>query len=203
MSSVPLHIDIKGSRAVVALWQDSKQSDMFNFTKNIIQYMCRLVVDLRHKTRRLIPCTCTFLPSLVAYIENLVTHLQLDDWELLYAAIYLQRLQPLLARTGLVQPCTPFRQCLAAMIAAHKFLHDHAYKNVYWCAVSTAAALTITNSEINKAERQILKGLHWDLKVSGEEVRSALSAAISLQRKPCLKREDATLGSGHSVTGYA
>ena len=162
--------------------------------------MCRLVVDLRHQRRWQISCTCTFLPSLVTYVEKLVIYLQLDDWELLYAAIYLQRLEPLLAR---IQPCPPFRQCLAAMIAANKFLHDHAYKNVHWCTVSKAAQFTITNSEINKAERQILKGLHWDLKVSGEEVRSALSAATSLERKPCLKREDATLGSRHGVTSYA
>ena len=162
--------------------------------------MCRLVVDLRQQR---VPCTCTFLPSLATYIRNLVIYLQLDDWELLYAAIYLQRLQPLLARIELVQPCTPFRQCLAAMIAAHKFLHDSSYKNRHWCVVSIAARFCITNSEINKVEKEILRCLRWDLKVSGEEVRCALSAAIPLEREPCLKRADATLGSKYAVTSFA
>ncbi len=162
--------------------------------------MCRLLVDLRPQKSRRIPCRRTFLSSLATYIENLVMYLQLDDWELLYAAIYLQRLEPLLPR---IQPCPPFRQCLAAMIAANKFLHDHAYKNVHWCTVSKAAQFTITNSEINKAEREILKDLHWHLKVSGKEVRSALSVATSLERTPRLKREDATLGSRQNVASYA
>eukprot|EP01135_Chromosphaera_perkinsii_P011262 Nk52_evm43s2367 gene=Nk52_evmTU43s2367 len=111
---------------------------------------------------------------------------------LLLALFYLQKLKARFPFTG--QDGCGQRFFLAALLLAGKFLHDEAYNNNAWSKITG-----IPLKSISAMELEMLKGLKFNLYVSGEDFAAHVSqikaciASVSLSPVPTSPRYDCTI----------
>lgn len=116
----------------------------------------------------------TPLPSLRAFITNLIHKSNVQTPTLMSTLIYLERLRSKLPPMSRGLACTHHRIFLACLILAAKNLNDSSPKNIHWAAYS----LGLFNGnvkEVNLMEKQLLYLLEWNLNFTQRELIDVLS----------------------------
>ncbi|KAK6456865.1 uncharacterized protein RJT20DRAFT_134169 [Scheffersomyces xylosifermentans] len=147
--------------------------------------------DMVHKivvsTLQVIPCkdtkTSTYsvnstekpLPSLMTFLTRLVRYTNVYTGTLMATLVYLNRLKTKLPKNAQGLPCTRHRILLSCLILSSKFHNDSSPKNIHWAKYTDGL---FSSKDINLMERQLLYLLNWDMKISNEEMCSALSSFL-------------------------
>lgn len=116
----------------------------------------------------------TPLPSLRAFITNLIYKSNVQTPTLMSTLIYLERLRSKLPPMSRGLACTHHRIFLACLILAAKNLNDSSPKNIHW----TAYSLGLFNGnvkEVNLMEKQLLHMLEWNINFTQRELIHVLS----------------------------
>lgn len=154
-------------------------------------------------------CSCN-PPELGSLLRFYVSKLRLEESELVYAYVYLQKLQRHAQHIKRIQRCTKHRLLMAALSVAHKVLNDNSYKTSSWVPTSKEAtgegAPSISVSQMVSTERILLKFLDWDVWVREKERKDVVETWLEClprvmqrnsprkERRP-VRREQALLGA--------
>lgn len=129
--------------------------------------------DLAHqvvvKTLQIIPCDNSDpklimeskkLPSLLKFLNRLITCLNLNNGILMFTIVYLNRLKSKLPNNCKGLPSTRHRILLSCLILSIKFNNDFSLKNHDWYRLTNSL---FNLKDINLMERQLLYLLSWNL----------------------------------------
>jgi hypothetical protein len=114
------------------------------------------------------------LPSLRAFITNLIRQSNVQTPTLMSTLIYLARLRNRLPSMARGLACTRHRIFLACLILAAKNLNDSSPKNIHWAAYSSGM-FNDNVKEVNLMEKQLLYLLNWNFNFTQEELINVLS----------------------------
>lgn len=114
------------------------------------------------------------LPTLEAFITQLVVSSNVQVPTLMSTLVYLTRLRAKLQPAARGLRCTTHRIFLASLILTAKYLNDSSPKNKHWAAYSNIDtdfySFGFSRSEVNLMERQLLMLLDWDLRITEEDL---------------------------------
>ncbi|KAL2755565.1 hypothetical protein ACRALDRAFT_2027294 [Sodiomyces alcalophilus JCM 7366] len=114
------------------------------------------------------------LPTLEAFITQLVVSSNVQVPTLMSTLVYLTRLRSKLQPAARGLRCTTHRIFLASLILTAKYLNDSSPKNKHWAAYSNIDtdfySFGFSRSEVNLMERQLLMLLNWDLRINEEDL---------------------------------
>ncbi|KAK3364878.1 hypothetical protein B0T24DRAFT_712195 [Lasiosphaeria ovina] len=123
------------------------------------------------------------LPSLREFITRLVILSNVQVRTLMSTLVYLDRVKLRLLPTDKGLRCARHRIFLASLILAAKYLNDHHPKNGHWASYSnmhtSAYSFSLTRTEVNMMEKQLLSLLDWDLRISEEDLYRELDYFLS------------------------
>lgn len=106
-------------------------------------------------------------PALTSFLSHVLQTTQLSQSVIVLSLHYIYRLKCLNPRIE-VRPGSEFRVSLVGLVLANKYLDDNTYTNRTWAEVSG-----VSLDEINKMEREFLKGLDWDLSLGSSSPNSS------------------------------
>ncbi|KAH8836213.1 hypothetical protein DCS_04645 [Drechmeria coniospora] len=117
-------------------------------------------------------------PTLHDFIGHIVKACKVTAPALLAALVYMGRLKAKLQPGHWGLRCTPYRIFLASLILADKFLYDTAFKNKQWARFTmtyyAGHTFGFDIGDINVMEREMLKLLNWDLRVTDTDLYKEL-----------------------------
>lgn len=132
---------------------------------------------------RKVPHYSNSFPTLEAFIATLVFSSKTQLLTLAGALVYLRRLRSRLPPTAKGYRCAIHQLFMSSLILAAKYLNDSSPLNKHWAYYSTmntqSGGFSISCIEINSMERQMLRLLNWDLKVSVEDLCRELDPFLS------------------------
>ncbi|KAK4190889.1 cyclin-U4-1 [Podospora australis] len=128
---------------------------------------------------RAIRCEDGSLPTLEAFITQLVVTSNVQVPTLMSTLVYLNRLKSRLQPMAKGLRCTTHRIFLAALILSAKYLNDSSPKNKHWANYSYLSThaynFGFSRTEVNLMEKQLLYLLDWDLRISEEDLYRELN----------------------------
>ncbi|KAI5296358.1 hypothetical protein KEM52_003589 [Ascosphaera acerosa] len=147
----------------------------------------QMIEHLARKTSEVIPCDDddavvadpadlyrnASLPSLQEFIYALVVRSHVHTPTLMTSLVYLARLKAALPTRSRGMRCSLHRIFLASLIVAAKNHNDSSPKNKHWArytAVKGYDDFAFSVGEINLMERQMLRLLNWDLRVTQDDL---------------------------------
>lgn len=107
------------------------------------------------------------MPTLEAFINNLVHRSNVQTATLMTSLVYLARLRARLPPLARGMACTRHRVLLACLILAAKNLNDSSPQNKHWARYSMGL---FSVAEVNLMEKQLLFLLDWDLRVQEKDL---------------------------------
>ncbi|PHH68265.1 hypothetical protein CDD82_689 [Ophiocordyceps australis] len=112
------------------------------------------------------------LPSLDAFITQLVVSSNVQVPTLMSTLVYLGRLKSKLQPMARGLRCTTHRIFLASLILAAKYLNDSSPKNKHWASYTRIAELQFGfgRTEVNLMEKQLLFLLDWELRITDQDL---------------------------------
>ncbi|KAB8336823.1 hypothetical protein FH972_021132 [Carpinus fangiana] len=113
------------------------------------------------------------MPSVEAFIINLVRESHVQVPTLMTSLVYLARLKQRLPPIAKGMRCTVHRIFLASLILAAKNLNDSSPKNKHWARythVPGYGSFSFSTTEVNLMEKQMLFLLDWDMRVNEEDL---------------------------------
>ncbi|KAJ6436430.1 PHO85 cyclin-9 [Purpureocillium lavendulum] len=114
------------------------------------------------------------LPTLEAFIAQLVIASNVQVPTLMSTIIFMARLKAKLRPTAQGLRCTPHRIFLASLIIAGKLLNDDSPTNRYWAryfSINTGKHTFGFNcTEVNLMEKQLLFLLNWKLRITEQDL---------------------------------
>ncbi|OAA59691.1 cyclin [Niveomyces insectorum RCEF 264] len=132
------------------------------------------------------------LPSLEAFITQLVVSSNVQVPTLMSTLVYLHRLKARLQPMAKGLRCTTHRIFLAALILAAKYLNDSSPKNKHWASYSVittdAYNFGFSRTEVNLMEKQLLFLLDWDLRITEDDLYRELDVFLEPIRQDIAAR---------------
>lgn len=123
------------------------------------------------------------LPSMEAFITQLVIASNVQVPTLMSSLVYLRRLKSRLQPMAKGLRCTTHRIFLASLILAAKYLNDSSPKNKHWANYSVVStkiySFGFSRTEVNLMEKQLLFLLDWDLRISEEDLYRELDTFLA------------------------
>ncbi|KAK3901754.1 hypothetical protein C8A05DRAFT_16100 [Staphylotrichum tortipilum] len=128
----------------------------------------------RQDSPRREPTSADALPSMEAFITQLVIASNVQVPTLMSSLVYLRRLKSRLQPMAKGLRCTTHRIFLASLILAAKYLNDSSPKNKHWANYSVVStkiySFGFSRTEVNLMEKQLLFLLDWDLRIAEEDL---------------------------------
>jgi len=136
---------------------------------------------------KVVKCEDGGLPTLEAFISQLVVSSNVQVPTLMSTLVYLRRLKSRLQPNAKGLRCTTHRIFLAALILAAKYLNDSSPKNKHWASYtnmsSSAYNFGFSRTEVNLMEKQLLCLLDWDLRITEEDLYRELDHFLAPIRR--------------------
>lgn len=136
------------------------------------------------------------LPSLEVFIKNLVRSSNVQVPTLMSTLVYLNRLKSELQPNAQGLRCTTHRIFLACLILAAKYLNDSSPKNKHWAAYTRTKlrddlpTFGFSTTEVNLMEKQLLKLLNWNLRITEEDLYRELDPFLAPLRDEYLAKHE-------------
>ncbi|EAA31170.1 hypothetical protein GE21DRAFT_8829 [Neurospora crassa] len=136
---------------------------------------------------KVVKCEDGGLPTLEAFISQLVVSSNVQVPTLMSSLVYLRRLKSRLQPNAKGLRCTTHRIFLAALILAAKYLNDSSPKNKHWASYtnmsSSAYNFGFSRTEVNLMEKQLLCLLDWELRITEEDLYRELDYFLAPIRR--------------------
>ncbi|KAK3342531.1 hypothetical protein B0H65DRAFT_222397 [Neurospora tetraspora] len=136
---------------------------------------------------KVVKCEDGGLPTLEAFISQLVVSSNVQVPTLMSTLVYLRRLKSRLQPNAKGLRCTTHRIFLAALILAAKYLNDSSPKNKHWASYtnmsSSAYNFGFSRTEVNLMEKQLLCLLDWELRITEEDLYRELDYFLAPIRR--------------------
>lgn len=128
--------------------------------------------------------------SLVAFIQGLITHSNVQTPTLMSTVVYLTRLRSIIPSDVYGIETTRHRIFLGCLILAAKNLNDSSPLNIHW-ATYTNGLLNI--NEVNTIERELLEYFDWKLKIGTNDLIVCLSHFLKPIREKLIQKDENAL----------
>ena len=122
---------------------------------------------------------------LEAFIAKLASASGTQDLDLLLCTVYMQRLRFILPKNAEGVSSTPYRIFMASLIVYLKYYYDVSPKNLKWAKWSNMenrGSFSFTLEQVNSMERNLLRQLDYDLRMTEKDVSSRLEAFSTYER---------------------
>ncbi|KAI0009147.1 cyclin [Xylariaceae sp. FL0662B] len=137
----------------------------------------------RTPSPKAVRCDDSGLPTLEAFVTQLVVSSNVQVPTLMSTLVYLTRLKSRLQPMAKGLRCTTHRIFLATLILAAKYLNDSSPKNKHWASYSHVRSdcysFGFSRTEVNLMEKQLLFLLDWDLRITEEDLYRELDVFLS------------------------
>lgn len=135
------------------------------------------------------------IPSVEAFITELVHRSQVQVATLMSSLVYLDRLKSRLPPVAKGGKCTVHRIFLACLILAAKNLNDSSPKNKHWakysCCNAAGTPFGFSLTEVNLMERQLLCLLDFNLRITKDDLLECFEPFLMpIARKMHLKDQE-------------
>lgn len=150
-----------------------------------------MISHVAHKIRSVIGVdespTNPLWPSLEIFIQWLVHRAKMTTSILLSSLIFFSRLRQNLKTGSVVPPRILYAICLTGLIITSKYLRDHTWRNKVWVDMADVRgcdSLGLSLRHINRMEREFLRAIQWDLRITPQHLYAYLEPFASLPKNP-------------------